>query len=772
MVDAKGYMEMLRRQLRALKFNEKLNYQGLILGDPLAYVTLYRRLLCDFNTELTQKLIDSGFSLLGTTDFRFMEVVYRILRDLLNLRPPITLNQFFTNGFIERKLEMASCIAARISTLIRRTVRKPRHFQSHSIRGPRSANVPGIVYRDLLIERAQSAGGRMMHNNDKPLIVEPPPTKQHKTSGEVESQPFADRLTKSISPTAGDEPRKKFHQNTTDYYDQLWEEKTVKRPPTFMTVDSHPAVIWGEESHNQAAIRSITPIQNTHNSPTVFYASLPNVAQSDQIKPRFATGSRSALGHTPYAKHGNQYHLLNSNPRPCSFSTLRKINMRRFRAWDDTSVNPPPSDKILAHVFPNEHILPTENTNPQADSTHEQAIREILRNLSQLNCKVDGLLTRLSALETRLPETATVENRPASVGKNRQNHLIPGKNVLEIATSLDNKRKHVSHSFDQSRMSPSQSSQHSSIIRPPLLQSMTIELQSPVREASEIGYSTVSSFSGALTELPILNSPTSNGTGRQTDTKQTMGTHLNNPHRFSVVHGTENLPRHKTSSATQNSPSKLIPPSSPVVTLAVPSSAEAHPTDNVPTEAVARTPSLRICNRSFDYYHLACQQVTTRCGDSLKSPASDLSKRTKWPPTPVTTASGREVFHRSSPSSSKQTEPVAHPTLSSYSAEPEPSVGTTLTAIPDINRYSEPYSSSLFGRADSFGSSEPTESANSFARLDDRETIKLTKPDIPQLTPPCTSESYQAQIDRITAMLAETQGFLESRRSGLLKGTT
>ncbi|THD28715.1 hypothetical protein D915_000446 [Fasciola hepatica] len=355
--------------------------------------------------------------------------------------------------------------------------------------------------------------------------------------------------------------------------------------------------------------------------------------------------------------------------------------------------------------------------------------------------------------------------------ENRQNHLIPGKNELEIATSLDNKRKHDSHSFDQSRMSPSQSSQHSSIIRPPLLQSMTIELQSPVREASEIGYSTVSSFSGVLTELPILNSPTLNGTGRQTDTKQTMDTYLNNPHRFSVVHGTENLPRHKTSSATQNSPSKLIPPSSPVVTLAGPPSAEAHPTDNVPTEAVARTPSLRICNRSFDYYHLACQQVTTRCGDSLKSPASDLSKRTKWPPTPVTTASGREVSHRSAPSPSKQTEPAARPTLSSYSAEPGPSVGTTLTAIPDIDRYSEPYSSSLFGRADSFGSSEPTEPANSFARLDDRET-KLSKPDIPQLTPPCPSESYQAQIDRITAMLAETQGFLESRRSGLLKGTT
>lgn len=209
---------------------------------------------------------------IGTTDFRFMEAVYRILRDLLNLRPPITLNQFFTNGFVERKLEMASSIAARLSTMIRPAVRKPRHICSRSIKGPQSVNIPGIVYRDLLIERAQSAGGRMTNNDEKQLIMEHEtisPRRQQKNPEENGLRLYSDHVKKASSPTAGDEPRKMYRPNTTEYYDQVWEEKIVKRPPTFTEVDSYPVAFWGEESHNQAAMRSMTPLSMTQNSPTV-----------------------------------------------------------------------------------------------------------------------------------------------------------------------------------------------------------------------------------------------------------------------------------------------------------------------------------------------------------------------------------------------------------------------------------------------------------------------------------------------------------------------
>lgn len=53
----------------------------------------------------------------------------------------------------------------------------------------------------------------------------------------------------------------------------------------------------------------------------------------------------------------------------------------------------------------------------QSDSTHQRVICDILRSLSQLNYKVDNLITRLDVLEMRLPETPKTERNLASVGK-------------------------------------------------------------------------------------------------------------------------------------------------------------------------------------------------------------------------------------------------------------------------------------------------------------------------------------------------------------------
>ncbi|CAH8549390.1 unnamed protein product [Dicrocoelium dendriticum] len=147
MHDLKGHIENFRRQLRALRFRHDVDYYGLSKGNPGAFLEFYRHLLCDHSTELTKLLVGKGFAILGTSDYRFMETVYRMLRDLLRLHPPITLTQFYTNGFAEKKLEMACQITAQCGSLIARSSANTRLTKQGNLRrGRGSCQTSGITY--------------------------------------------------------------------------------------------------------------------------------------------------------------------------------------------------------------------------------------------------------------------------------------------------------------------------------------------------------------------------------------------------------------------------------------------------------------------------------------------------------------------------------------------------------------------------------------------------------------------------------------------------
>ncbi|XP_018647090.1 asparagine-rich antigen, putative [Schistosoma mansoni] len=131
MPNIKGSIENLRRQLRSIRFSYDVNFQGMVLGQSSAFVEFYRHLLCDYNAKVTSYLVELGFGMLGTTDSRFMEVLYRILRDLFSYRPSITMAQFFVTGFAERKIEMATTVALHIGSLIKHQDKNRIHSNYH-----------------------------------------------------------------------------------------------------------------------------------------------------------------------------------------------------------------------------------------------------------------------------------------------------------------------------------------------------------------------------------------------------------------------------------------------------------------------------------------------------------------------------------------------------------------------------------------------------------------------------------------------------------------
>nr|CDS34450.2 centrosomal protein of 44 kDa [Hymenolepis microstoma] len=110
-------IELLRRELRNARVKMEVDFHSMIIGSSSAFVDLFRYLFCDFDRNVSLYLTSNNFLLAGTSDRRFMEILYRICRDLLKIKPPLSLAQFVTNSFAEKKLKMSAEIVKSVAEL-------------------------------------------------------------------------------------------------------------------------------------------------------------------------------------------------------------------------------------------------------------------------------------------------------------------------------------------------------------------------------------------------------------------------------------------------------------------------------------------------------------------------------------------------------------------------------------------------------------------------------------------------------------------------------
>lgn len=107
-----------------------------------------------------------------------MEALYKMMRDLFSLKPPINQNQFFTQGFTQRKLEMSTTLATHIRKLTyeltNRITKKTVQTQSlmkSSLKRPNSApkQIRVIELGDDEDDRSKSRGySAAIDNGNRP----------------------------------------------------------------------------------------------------------------------------------------------------------------------------------------------------------------------------------------------------------------------------------------------------------------------------------------------------------------------------------------------------------------------------------------------------------------------------------------------------------------------------------------------------------------------------------------------------------------------------
>ncbi|TPX70426.1 hypothetical protein SpCBS45565_g01761 [Spizellomyces sp. 'palustris'] len=102
--DLRNNLLKTQAELRHIRYTGPFDVYGASKGDPAAFLPVIHFILLDYSHILARHFAAKNYELYGKKDARFMESVYRLLRDEFGYRPQITREQFFSMGFAERKL--------------------------------------------------------------------------------------------------------------------------------------------------------------------------------------------------------------------------------------------------------------------------------------------------------------------------------------------------------------------------------------------------------------------------------------------------------------------------------------------------------------------------------------------------------------------------------------------------------------------------------------------------------------------------------------------
>ncbi|XP_050801335.1 centrosomal protein of 44 kDa isoform X2 [Gopherus flavomarginatus] len=112
--DLKGSLRKLEQGLRLLNYPRDVDYTGFLKGDPAAFLPIISYSFTSFSTYIAELLVESDVELTAKSDLRFIEAIYKLLRDQFQYKPVLTKQQFLQCGFAERKIQIVCDIISAV----------------------------------------------------------------------------------------------------------------------------------------------------------------------------------------------------------------------------------------------------------------------------------------------------------------------------------------------------------------------------------------------------------------------------------------------------------------------------------------------------------------------------------------------------------------------------------------------------------------------------------------------------------------------------------
>ncbi|XP_007948548.1 centrosomal protein of 44 kDa [Orycteropus afer afer] len=104
--DLKRSLRNLEQVLRSLNYPKEVDCVGLIKGDTAASLPIISYSLTSYSPYVAELLMESNVELIAKNDLRFIDAVYKLLRDQFNYKPVLTKKQFVQCGFAEWKIQI------------------------------------------------------------------------------------------------------------------------------------------------------------------------------------------------------------------------------------------------------------------------------------------------------------------------------------------------------------------------------------------------------------------------------------------------------------------------------------------------------------------------------------------------------------------------------------------------------------------------------------------------------------------------------------------
>ncbi|XP_007523074.1 centrosomal protein of 44 kDa [Erinaceus europaeus] len=104
--DLKRSLRNLEQVLRLLNYPKEVDCVGLIKGDTAACLPIISYSLTSYSPYIAELLMESNIELIAKNDLRFIDTVYKLLRDKFNYKPILTKKQFIQCGFAEWKIQI------------------------------------------------------------------------------------------------------------------------------------------------------------------------------------------------------------------------------------------------------------------------------------------------------------------------------------------------------------------------------------------------------------------------------------------------------------------------------------------------------------------------------------------------------------------------------------------------------------------------------------------------------------------------------------------
>lgn len=165
--DVQGGLRKLETLIRTIKYTGPVNYNSLSSGDPAAFLPILSYTLTSFSPVVAEQLVTSGFELSAKTDLRFVETVYKVLRDVFQYKPVLTKEQFLQWGFSQRKISVVCDIISLV--LQRHNQHKKSKPKSRFPASHKNVKVEAISFADL--ENAAPVKPIVVNHLENPSLI-------------------------------------------------------------------------------------------------------------------------------------------------------------------------------------------------------------------------------------------------------------------------------------------------------------------------------------------------------------------------------------------------------------------------------------------------------------------------------------------------------------------------------------------------------------------------------------------------------------------------